>query len=63
MIHPGPDGGHDTGASVPDATPPAGGAEEDELTDPAHRTARWFMVLAPVVLVVLVFLLLRLSTG
>lgn len=36
--------------------------EELPLSDPAHRTARWFMMLAPVLLVVVVFLLLRLST-
>jgi hypothetical protein len=49
------------------------GAEDDALSghvlddtplrDPAHRTARWVMVLAPLLLVVVVFLLLRLSTG
>jgi hypothetical protein len=44
---------------------PAPGEALDEvpLRDPAHRTARWVMVLAPLVLVVVVFLLLRLSTG
>ena len=35
---------------------------EPPLTDPAHRAARWAMILAPVVLGVLVYLLLRLST-
>lgn len=44
-------------------TSPNGGSDERPLTDPAHRAARWSMVLAPVILVVLVYLLLRFSTG
>lgn len=47
----------------PDRGPSEAEREEGPLTDPAHRAARWSMVLAPVLLVVLVYLLLRLSTG
>ena len=50
-----------------DSQSPDGRPEEDgdkgPLTDPAHRAARWSMVLAPVFLVVVVYLILRLSTG
>lgn len=46
---PGADGGH------------ADDAPDGDLTDPAHRLARWLMVLAPLLLGILVFLLLRLS--
>ena len=38
------------------------GPGEPPLTDPAHRAARWAMILTPVVLGVLVYLLLRVST-
>jgi len=37
-------------------------SDQEPLRDPAHRAARWFMLLAPLLLGVLVFLLLRLST-
>lgn len=40
-----------------------GEEETGPLTDPAHRMARWVMILAPVGVAVVVYLLFRLSTG
>lgn len=40
-----------------------GEEETGPLTDPAHRMARWLMILAPVGVAVVVYLLFRLSTG
>jgi hypothetical protein len=67
MKGPGPAGDH--GVVEPDSpgppgeSVPEGPADDPPLTDPAHRAARWFMMLAPVLLVIAVLLLLRLSTG
>ncbi|HSM04686.1 MAG TPA: hypothetical protein VK858_08680 [Longimicrobiales bacterium] len=51
-----------SGSDRPDPDLEAGEPPPESVSDPAHRVARWVMVLAPVVLGVLVYLLLRLST-
>ncbi len=66
MSRPGsPSAGSPEGSQDPASAPgdlEGDTAEELPLSDPAHRTARWFMMLAPLILIIAVFLVLRLST-